>query len=167
MFSCGWLYCQHGAQFREADIHPYINLPGSYGCVALSGTCGTNPTCACLTGFTGNCTVSANGDLSVYMVLWQLIKEFVEHYMMERFHQGLGGQLIRKQVGPMNDNGVAGAVVRRSRRGGMPIITPARPHEPRRQVSGPCGVIPSCQAQLMAQLKPWRLAQACLWATKK
>ena len=33
--------------------------------------------------------------------------------------QGLGGQLIRKQVGPTNDNGAAGKVVRRSRLGGM------------------------------------------------
>jgi hypothetical protein len=32
-----------------------------------------------------------------------LIKEFVEHYMTERFHQGIGGQLIRN-VGPTNDN---------------------------------------------------------------
>ena len=51
--------------------------------------------------------------------LRRLIKEFVEHYMTERFHQGLGGQLIRKQVGPTNDNGAAGKVVRRSRLGGM------------------------------------------------
>jgi hypothetical protein len=34
--------------------------------------------------------------------LRHLIKEFVEHYMTERFHQGIGGQLIRKQVGPTN-----------------------------------------------------------------
>jgi hypothetical protein len=33
--------------------------------------------------------------------------------------QGLGGQLIRKQVGPTNDNGAAGKIVRRSRLGGM------------------------------------------------
>jgi hypothetical protein len=51
--------------------------------------------------------------------LRRLIKEFVDHYHAERFHQGLGGQLIRKQVGPTNDNGAAGKVVRRSRLGGM------------------------------------------------
>jgi putative transposase len=51
--------------------------------------------------------------------LRRVIKEFVEHYMTERFHQGLGGQLIRKQVGPTNDNGGAGKVVRRSHLGGM------------------------------------------------
>ena len=43
----------------------------------------------------------------------------VEHYMTERFHQGIGGQLIRKQVGPTNDNGADGKVACRSRLGGM------------------------------------------------
>jgi putative transposase len=51
--------------------------------------------------------------------LRHLIKEFVEHYLKERFHQGLGGQRIRKQVGPTNDNGATGRVVCRSRLGGM------------------------------------------------
>jgi len=45
-----------------------------------------------------------------------LIKEFVEHYMTERFHQGIGGQLIRS-VGPMNDNGADGKIACRSRLG--------------------------------------------------
>jgi len=47
-----------------------------------------------------------------------LIKEFVEHYMTERFHQGIGGQLIRN-VGPTNDNGAEGSVRCRSRLGGL------------------------------------------------
>jgi putative transposase len=47
-----------------------------------------------------------------------LIKEFVEHYLTERFHQGIGGQLIRK-VGATNDNGANGKVACRSRLGGM------------------------------------------------
>jgi transposase InsO family protein len=51
--------------------------------------------------------------------LRRLIKEFVEHYMTERFHQGLGGQLIRKQLAPTNHNSATGKVVRRSRLGGM------------------------------------------------
>jgi putative transposase len=50
--------------------------------------------------------------------LRHLIKEFVEHYMTERFHQGIGGQLIRN-VGPTNDNGADGKVVCRSRLGGL------------------------------------------------
>jgi hypothetical protein len=44
-------------------------------------------------------------------------KEFVEHYMTERFHQGIGGQLIRN-VGATNDNGADGKVACRSRLGG-------------------------------------------------
>jgi hypothetical protein len=51
--------------------------------------------------------------------LRRLIKEFVEYYMTERFHQGLGGQLIRKQLAPTNHNSATGKVVRRSRLGGM------------------------------------------------
>jgi hypothetical protein len=47
-----------------------------------------------------------------------VIKEFVEHYMTERFHQGIGGQLIRN-VGPTNDNGADGKVACRSRLGGL------------------------------------------------
>ena len=50
--------------------------------------------------------------------LRHLIKEFVEHYMTERFHQGIGGQLIRN-VGPTNDNAADGKVARRSRLGGL------------------------------------------------
>jgi transposase len=50
--------------------------------------------------------------------LRHLIKEFVEHYMTERFHQGIGGQLIRN-VGPTNDNGADGKVACRSRLGGL------------------------------------------------
>ena len=50
--------------------------------------------------------------------LRHLIKEFVEHYVTERFHQGIGGQLIRN-VGPTNDNGADGKVACRSRLGGL------------------------------------------------
>jgi putative transposase len=50
--------------------------------------------------------------------LRHLIEEFVEHDMTERFHQGIGGQLIRN-VGPTNDNGADGKVACRSRLGGL------------------------------------------------
>jgi hypothetical protein len=50
--------------------------------------------------------------------LRHLIKEFVEHCMTGRFHQGIGGQLIRN-VGPTNDNGADGKVACRSRLGGL------------------------------------------------
>jgi hypothetical protein len=48
-----------------------------------------------------------------------LIKEFIEHYHTERFHQGLGGQLIKCQPGSANDNGSNSSIVRRSRLGGL------------------------------------------------
>ena len=51
--------------------------------------------------------------------LRHLIKEFVEHYMTVRFHQGIGGQLIKNQVGPTNDNGMDGKIASRSRLGGL------------------------------------------------
>jgi putative transposase len=53
--------------------------------------------------------------------LRHLIKEFIEHYMTERFHQGLGGELIRN-VGPMNDNGADGEVACRSRLGELTAL---------------------------------------------
>jgi putative transposase len=40
-----------------------------------------------------------------------LIKEFTEHYHTERFHQGLGGQLIKCQPGSANDNGSTASAV--------------------------------------------------------
>jgi hypothetical protein len=48
-----------------------------------------------------------------------LIKEFVEHYLTERFHQGIGGQLIRNQPVSANDYGATGKVACRSRLGGL------------------------------------------------
>ena len=48
--------------------------------------------------------------------LLPLIKEFVEHYLAERFHQGIEGQLIKGEAGSANDNG---AIARRSRLGGF------------------------------------------------
>jgi hypothetical protein len=48
-----------------------------------------------------------------------VIKEFVEHYLAERFHQGIGGQLIRAKVTSANDNGADGVIGCRSRLGGL------------------------------------------------
>ncbi len=48
-----------------------------------------------------------------------VVKEFIAHYHTERFHQGLGGQLIQRSVGPANENGAHGKIVCRSRLGGM------------------------------------------------
>jgi hypothetical protein len=48
-----------------------------------------------------------------------LLREFVAHYLMERFHQGLGGQLIVRRQVSENDNSVTGAIRCRSRLGGL------------------------------------------------
>jgi putative transposase len=48
-----------------------------------------------------------------------LITEFVEHYLTERFHQGIGGRLIRNQPRSTNDNGTRGQIACRSRLGGL------------------------------------------------
>jgi len=48
-----------------------------------------------------------------------LLREFCAHYNEERFHQGLGGQLIRPAVSARNDSGPSGTVKRRSRLGAM------------------------------------------------
>jgi transposase len=48
-----------------------------------------------------------------------VVKEFMEHYHAERFHQGLGGQLIEVGPGSTNQKGARGKVVCRSRLGGM------------------------------------------------
>jgi len=51
--------------------------------------------------------------------LRNVIKEFVAHYHRERFHQGLGGQLIERPTISVEQNGAKGRVVCRSRLGGM------------------------------------------------
>ena len=48
-----------------------------------------------------------------------VVNEFMTHYHAERFHQGLGGQLIQRPVGPVNENGAHGKIACRSRLGGM------------------------------------------------
>lgn len=48
-----------------------------------------------------------------------LLRQFVAHYLMERFHQGLGGQLNVPQQISENDNSMAGAIRCRSRLGGL------------------------------------------------
>ena len=48
-----------------------------------------------------------------------VVKEFVGHYLTERFHQGLSGQLIRGNAVRANDNADSGMVACRSRLGGL------------------------------------------------
>jgi hypothetical protein len=49
--------------------------------------------------------------------LGHVVKAFMAHYRAERFHQGLGGQLIKKPAGSAKENGVHGKVICRSRLG--------------------------------------------------
>lgn len=51
--------------------------------------------------------------------LRHVIKEFMAHYHMERFHQGLGGQLVERQSPSATGQVARGKVVCRSRLGGM------------------------------------------------
>jgi putative transposase len=48
-----------------------------------------------------------------------LIKQFIEHYLTERFHQGIGSQIIMPKTLPNNDNAKFGAIRCRSRLGGL------------------------------------------------
>jgi putative transposase len=51
--------------------------------------------------------------------LRHLIKEFLEHYLTERPHQGIGSQIIRPKALPNNDNATLDAIECRSRLGGL------------------------------------------------
>ncbi len=48
-----------------------------------------------------------------------LVKQFVEHYLAARYHQGLDGRLVMPKPSPTNDNATLGAVGCRSRLGGL------------------------------------------------
>jgi len=48
-----------------------------------------------------------------------LLREFIPHYLRERFHQGLGGQLIVARTASENDNSASDAIRCRSRLGGL------------------------------------------------
>jgi hypothetical protein len=63
--SCGGVDCIHGSQYCHAVIGGYVGNPGTFTCMPLPSSCGSNPSCACLAGEScgGNCTQSANGDL--------------------------------------------------------------------------------------------------------
>ena len=50
--------------------------------------------------------------------LRHLLKEFMGHYLSERYHQGIGSQIIRPMASPGNDNAPLGAIRCRSRLGG-------------------------------------------------
>lgn len=51
--------------------------------------------------------------------LRHLLREFLAHYNAERYHQGLGGKLVRSPASAGNDNGQADSIQCRSRLGGL------------------------------------------------
>jgi putative transposase len=51
--------------------------------------------------------------------LRHLVGEFADHYHTERYHQGLGSQIIMPTPSPSNDNASPGAIGCRSRLGGL------------------------------------------------
>ncbi len=48
-----------------------------------------------------------------------LLREFIEHYRSERYHQGLGGRIIEHRAWPNNDNAPSRGIQRRARLGGV------------------------------------------------
>ncbi len=50
--------------------------------------------------------------------LRRVVREYEEHYLLERCHQGLDGQLVQSRL-PTNDNVVDGPIRCRSSLGGM------------------------------------------------
>ncbi|MBN1605424.1 MAG: hypothetical protein JW940_02265 [Polyangiaceae bacterium] len=48
-----------------------------------------------------------------------LVRQSLERCLTERFHQGLGGQLIMRTGDCANDNGATCTITRRSRLGGL------------------------------------------------
>jgi putative transposase len=51
--------------------------------------------------------------------LRHLVNEFLGHYLTERYHQGIGSQIIRPKPSPSNDNATLSAIGCRSRLGGL------------------------------------------------
>jgi putative transposase len=51
--------------------------------------------------------------------LRHLLKEFVAHYHAERYHQGIGGRIIRPTLVATNDNATLGGIRCRARLGGL------------------------------------------------
>jgi hypothetical protein len=48
-----------------------------------------------------------------------VLKQFVEHYLTERYQQGVGSRIIMPTRSPSNDNAIPGRVGCRSRLGGL------------------------------------------------
>jgi putative transposase len=51
--------------------------------------------------------------------LRHVLRKFMGHYLTERYHQGIGSQIIRPMASPSYDNATHGAIGCRSRLGGL------------------------------------------------
>jgi hypothetical protein len=67
MFPCGAGFCALGMQYCERDTSDVGNQPSSFSCHPLPATCGSTPSCACLSGVPcgGICMGSQNGAFEV------------------------------------------------------------------------------------------------------
>jgi hypothetical protein len=58
--------CDPATTYCQSTVGGAVGAPGSYVCKPLPAGCGSNPTCACLTGGgCGTCTMTAGGVLTV------------------------------------------------------------------------------------------------------
>jgi hypothetical protein len=65
-FPCGWRFCPSKATYCSQVVGGAFGGPGSHSCVSLPSSCGSTPSCACLSVQPGcQCNQSAGGDLTV------------------------------------------------------------------------------------------------------
>jgi hypothetical protein len=86
------------------------------GIPAQSPNC--NPHAAC---FVKTVRIACLGHFVIFgeRQLRHLVTEFVAHYLTERHHQWIGGQIITLQPLPSNDNASLDAIACRPRLGGL------------------------------------------------
>ncbi|MFT3837466.1 MAG: Kazal-type serine protease inhibitor domain-containing protein [Myxococcaceae bacterium] len=66
-FSCGWAFCAEASSYCTKTLGGAAGNPGSYSCDPFPSTCGTSPSCQCLSGQTcgGMCTGDVNNGLTL------------------------------------------------------------------------------------------------------
>jgi len=97
---------------------------------ALLETGGVN--CAPIPAHSSNCTPHAERFVKTLRTecldhfvifgerhLRYLVRQFVDHYLTERYHQGIGSRIIKPKTSPSNDNATLGPIGCRSRLGGL------------------------------------------------
>jgi hypothetical protein len=66
VFACGAHFCQKGSAYCLVKGSDTPLFPTSYTCTPLPASCGTTPSCACLSGAPcSKCTATADGGLQV------------------------------------------------------------------------------------------------------